>query len=136
MKLSKSQTILLVEDDSDDVFWMQRALKEAKISNPLKIVTNGQAAVDYLDAIQKNGQNEPIPPLIFLDLKLPYIDGFDVLKWIRQQPALNATHVIILSSSSESRDLEQANRLGARSYLVKPPTKQMLLDLLASLKKE
>ncbi len=131
-----NQTILLVEDSEDDVFLMKRALKEANILNPLQIAVHGQHAIDYLAGTGKYADRvqHPLPSLIFLDLKLPFKHGFEVLQWIREQPGLAAILVIVLTSSSEERDIQQAYRLGARSFLVKPPTPEMLVELMLSLK--
>ncbi len=121
--MKANRTILLVEDDEDDIFIFKRALNNAKIDNPLTVVTNGQEAIDYLSHSGKYAEAEPYPApfVIFLDLKLPYRDGYDVLTWIRQQPALKSTVVVVLTGSDETRDHQRAYTLGARSYLVKPP---------------
>ena len=105
-----SQTILLVEDYEDDVFAMERALAEAKITNPLQVVTDGQQALDYLSGMGQysNRTQYPLPFIVFLDLKLPFIDGFEILGWIRQQAALNSIMVIVLTGSAESRDQDKA----------------------------
>jgi len=131
-----NQTILLVEDNEDDVFLIKRALKEANILNPLQIAVHGQYAIDYLAGTGKYADRvqHPLPSLIFLDLKLPFKHGLEVLKWIHEQPSLDKILVIVLTSSSEERDIQQAYRLGARSFLVKPPTTAMLLELMLSLK--
>ena len=136
MKISSKATILLVEDDPNDVFLMKRALKGTQIVNPLQIVTNGQEALDYLSGAGKFADRVqyPIPSLVFLDLKLPYKNGFEVLQWLRSEPIFDSSLVFILTSSSEERDIEKAYKLGARSFLIKPPTPQMLLELMQSLK--
>jgi CheY-like chemotaxis protein len=135
MNNTADDVILLVEDNEDDVFVMQRALKKARIANPLRIVTDGQEAVDYLSAAGNAADRVsfPLPFLVFLDLKLPYLDGFEVLSWIRQQPSLEAVVVVVLTSSAEKKDYERAYALGARSYLVKPPDPKSLLNLMNSL---
>lgn len=121
--VKSNRTILLVEDDEDDIFIFKRALANAKIDNPLTVVTNGQEAIDYLSHSGKfaDANKYPIPFVIFLDLKLPYRDGYDVLTWIRQQSALKSAVVVVLTGSDETRDHQRAYTLGARSYLVKPP---------------
>ncbi len=136
MKLDPNATILLVEDDPNDVFLMQRALKRTDIKNPLQIAENGQEAIDYLSGSNKFSDRTqfPIPNLIFLDLKLPYKSGFEVLNFIRVQSALDSTLVVVLTSSSEERDIKESYRLGARAFLVKPPTPAMLSELMISLK--
>ncbi|MEW6157331.1 MAG: response regulator [Verrucomicrobiota bacterium] len=128
-------TILLVEDNEDDVFSMKRALRKGQIANPLQVVTDGQQAVDYLAGTGSYADRNrfPLPFIIFLDLKLPCLDGFEVLSWMRQQRTLDGIVVVVLTSSAESRDHERAYALGARSYLIKPPTPEVLLDVLNSL---
>jgi CheY-like chemotaxis protein len=136
MKLNPSATILLVEDEPSDVFLMKRALKGAQILNPLQVACDGQQAIDYLSGTGKFSDRTqfPIPSIIFLDLKLPYKSGFEVLEWIRGQSHLDQTLVMVLTSSSEERDIARCNKLGARTFLVKPPTPAMLLELMVSLK--
>ena len=123
--------IFLVEDNEDDVFLMQRALKAAEISNPLCVVEDGQSAIDYLSGSGEyaNRSRFPIPGIVFLDLKLPILRGHDVLAWIRKQPELENLVVIVLTSSNEPQDLKEAYRLGANSYIVKPPTADQLIEL-------
>jgi CheY-like chemotaxis protein len=136
MKLDPNATILLVEDEPSDVFLMKRALKGAQISNPLQVACDGQEAITYLSGEGKYSDRSrfPIPSIIFLDLKLPYKNGFEILSWIRNQSHLDQTLVMVLTSSSEERDIAQCYQLGARTFLVKPPTPAMLLELMVSLK--
>jgi CheY-like chemotaxis protein len=131
----KRAPILVVEDNPDDLFAVQRALRKAKIENPVEVVTDGQSAIEYLEGtgIYADREAHPIPVLVLLDLKLPRVDGFEVLSWIRAQPALDDVVVVMLTSSDEDRDHRRAYSLGARSYLVKPPTAEALLQLTASL---
>ena len=128
--------ILLVEDNEDDVFLMKRALKNAGIKNPLRVAEDGQQAMDYLSGIGAYADRTqyPIPALVFLDLKLPMRKGLDVLAWIRKQPHLEGVVVVVLTSSNEPSDLKQSYRLGANSYVVKPPTASQLLDLAKAFK--
>jgi CheY-like chemotaxis protein len=130
-----ARTILLVEDNDDDVFVMRRALKQGGITNPLHVATDGQAALDYLSAAGDYADRAryPLPFIAFVDLKLPYVDGFEILSWIRRQPDLSELVVVMLTSSAEQRDQEKAYLSGARSYLVKPPTPETLADLMNSL---
>ena len=132
-----NSTILLVEDSEDDVFLMRIALKKSGINNPLQVVGDGQRAVDYLAGTGDYSDRErfPLPFVVFLDLKLPYIHGFEVLSWIRQQPQLIAVPVVILTGSAEPRDRVKADALGARSYLVKPPTPDVLTGVFAAVQK-
>ena len=124
-------TILLVEDNEDDAFFMRQALKDAGIANGLQHVEDGKAAVDYLAGTGKYADSDqyPIPMVVFLDLKLPLRSGHDVLAWIRAQPEFQKLVVIVLTSSDETVDLKRSYQLGANSYIVKPPTAAQLLDL-------
>lgn len=133
--MSPEPTVLLVEDDENDVFLMEWALQKAKLSLPMKVAMDGQEALDYLGGVGKYADRTayPMPAIIFLDLKLPYVHGFEVLRWIRQQPALREISVLILTSSPEERDQQKAMDLGAHAYLVKPPTAEMLLKAMPSL---
>ena len=131
-----TRTILYVEDEENDVFLMQHAWKSAGVLNPLKVVTDGEQAVQYLSGEGKyaNRSEHPLPCLVLLDLKLPKMGGLDVLKWIRTQPAIHLLPVIILSSSNRPEDLRTAYARGANSYLVKSPTTDGLVKMVASVK--
>jgi CheY-like chemotaxis protein len=123
-------TILLVEDNEDDVFFMRRAVARSAIECSMQIVRDGQQAVDYLKG---NGEyadrsKYPLPVLVFLDLKLPYLHGFQVLEWIRRQPFLKGLCVLILTSSPEERDRLRATELEAKAFYVKPPTPEMITE--------
>ena len=134
--MTTSSAILLVEDNDDDVFLMKRALKNAGITNQLYVVEDGQQAIDYLSGtgIYADREQHPLPALVFLDLKLPFKSGLDVLAWIRKQPHLEGLVVVVLTSSNEPMDLKQSYKLGANSYVVKPPTAAQLLDLAKAFK--
>ena len=134
--MTTHRAILLVEDNEDDVFLMKRALKAARVMNPLYVVEDGQEAVDYLGGAGKFADREsyPLPAVVFLDLKLPLISGHDVLAWIRRQYALESVVVIVLTSSNEASDLSRSYALGANSYLVKPPTPEQLEELAKAFK--
>jgi CheY-like chemotaxis protein len=134
--MKRPASILLVEDDDDDVFLMRRALKAAAIINPIYVLEDGQEAVDYLHRAYENrgGAASQLPTVIFLDLKLPVMMGLEVLAWIRSQAFLAHVAVVVLTSSNEPSDLKEAYRLGATSYLVKPPTAEQLLDLAKAFK--
>ena len=138
MNRDLSPTLLLVEDNDDDVFAMRRALEKGRVMNPLQVVTDGKQAVDYLSGagIHADRGQFPLPSLIFLDLKLPYVSGFEILEWIHTQPQLASVVVVVLTGSAETRDQEKAYRLGARSYLVKPPKAEVLNAILESLRAE
>jgi len=135
MKAS-SPTILLVEDDPNDVFFLQYAFEQAGIHNPTRVVTDGQEAIHYLGGTGKYADRSqyPIPALILLDLKLPVIMGLDVLRWINEQPNLHTLLVVVMTSSRDPNDICEAYRLGARSYLVKPLSVQDRLEIARAIK--
>lgn len=124
--------ILLAEDDENDIFFMRRALQKANVDCPLHISRNGQEALDYLSGAGEfaNRERYPLPALIFLDLKMPFVDGFDVLTWIESQPTLKNIPVVVLTSSSEDRDRRKVAQLGAKAYFVKPPTVEMVNETM------
>ncbi len=128
-------SILLVEDNPDDVFLMRRALSKSGLDVPVHVATDGQAAVDYLRGAGPYADREkfPVPFVTFLDLKLPYMDGFEVLEWIREHPVLQDLNVVILTSSGEDRDSRRAQQLGVIAYLVKPPKPETLRDTIRPL---
>ncbi|MEW5858121.1 MAG: response regulator [Cyanobacteriota bacterium] len=128
-------TILLVEDDSNDIFLIQRAFRKANLLNPLQVVENGEAAVFYLEGNPPYSDRDryPLPVLILLDLRLPRKSGLEVLEWLRQQPDLKRLPVVVLSSSKENREINRAYDLGANSYLVKPVAFEALLDMVKTL---
>lgn len=129
--MATMNSILLVEDNEDDVLLMKRALKVAQVINPLFVVEDGQQAMDYLAGTgeYENRREFPFPQIVFLDLKLPIKSGHEVLEWIRQQSRFDGLVVIVLTSSGAQADLNKAYRLGANSYLIKPPTAEELLNM-------
>ena len=131
-----ARTILLVEDDENDVLFMRMALEQSGVTNPLHVAEHGRQALAYL-----NGEGEyadrhsfPLPCLVLMDLKLPYVTGLEVLRKMRQSPQLKEMIVIILTSSQEESDLDQAYELGANAYVVKPPNLDKLQDLTKAIK--
>lgn len=117
-----SQTILLVEDEENDVAFMRYAMKSAGLAGHLKVVEDGGEAIAYLSGQGPFSDRAqfPLPVLIFLDLKLPKVMGMDVLKWIRERPEFDLTMVIVLTSSQQATDIREAYSAGTNSYLVKP----------------
>ena len=128
MSSTAQPLILLVEDSEDDLFFFRRLFAKAGIEAALSVATDGQEAIDHLQAAITAGG--PLPHLVFLDLKLPLRRGAEVLQWIRAQPALNRTVVVILSSSAEVRDIVETEQLGAQGYLVKYPEPAVFRDIV------
>ena len=131
-----TRTVLLVEDNEDDIFIFNRAYKTARLPHPVRIISDGRAAVDYLlgQAALDNGAPASLPVVVFLDLKLPYCSGLEVLQAIRKEPSLAGTCVIVLTSSAEIRDIQRARDLGAQAFLVKPPDAKTLEAAIASVR--
>ena len=131
-----TQAVLYVEDEENDVIFMRNAWKKVGLRNPLHVVTDGEQAVQYLSGEDKYAHRDthPMPCLVLLDLKLPKLSGLEVLKWIRQQPALHPLPVMVLSSSNKPQDVCSAYELHANAYLVKPAQTDGLLKMVGSLR--
>jgi two-component system response regulator len=117
-----SKTILLVEDNPDDVKLTLRAFRRNKMMNPIVVARDGVEALDYLfgRGAYADRPGHPLPTLVILDLKLPKLDGIGVLKAIRADVRTGLLPVVILTSSKEEDDLAQTYALGANSYVRKP----------------
>ncbi len=129
-----SRTILLVDDNEDDVFIMQSVFQKLQIPNPIQTLTDGDDAIAYLngDGRYSDRTRYPLPAVVLLDLNMPRRNGFEVLAWIRAQPTLKNLTVYILSASMRQVDVEQALALGANWYLIKPSQLESLMDLIAA----
>lgn len=114
------RSVLIVDDDPDAVLLTKRALLKAGVQNPVDVVENGAEAIAYLTECLSRGK-ESLPLLVFLDLNMPRTDGFEVLDWIRTEPALRSLLTVVLSSSTNRRDVDRAYALGAKTYLGKYP---------------
>ena len=132
----ESRTILLVEDDQNDIFFLRYAFEVAGIENPLQVVVDGQQAIDYLSGVDQYADRRrfPFPSLVLLDLKLPVKMGTEVLRWIRKQPHLANLLVVVLTSSSDNNDVNEAYDCGARSFLVKPLSVERRLEMIRMIK--
>ena len=108
-------TILLVEDNPDDEKLTLRALKKNNIANPVKVARDGQEALDYLF-----DNNQKLPAVVLLDLRLPKVGGLEVLQRMRASPVRRLVPVVVLTSSKEESDLVHAYSIGANSYIRKP----------------
>src|SRR5438132_4460545 len=108
--MSDQAVILLAEDLEDDILLIRRAFERGNIDKPLQIVRDGEETIAYLKGEGKyaNRAEYPLPDLLLLDLKMPRLDGFEVLRWIRQQPGLEGLRVVVLTSSEDMRDVNKA----------------------------
>lgn len=127
--------VLLAEDDSGAVLLLRRALRRCSVAVALQVVEDGEQAQAYLEGCgpYADRTRHPLPVLLLLDWKLPRRSGLEVLRWVREQPALDALPVVVLTSSAEGGDLRQAYAARANSYLQKPVSFEQLcarLDLL------
>ena len=113
--------ILLADDQEDDVFLTKEALVRAQVLNPLYVVADGTEAIQYLEGSGKFGnRNEyPLPDLLLLDLNMPRLNGFDVIRWVRAHPTLSNLRIVVQSSSDLDLDINKAHELGANAYMVK-----------------
>jgi CheY-like chemotaxis protein len=130
-----SQPVLVVEDDENDVIFVQRAFKHAGILNPLHIVRNGDDAVAYLEGTGPYADRDahPLPVFVLLDLKMPRRTGLEVLAWVKERERLKRIPIVVLTSSKNEADINRAYELGANSYLVKPVSFEGLIELTKSL---
>jgi len=120
--MNRSFPILLVEDEPDDVFFVQRAFHSADLKHPLFAVGDGQEAINYLSGKGPYADHSvyPLPQLVLADLKMPRVSGFDLIAWMRNDKHCKLVPIIILSSSALAADVNRAYALGANAYMVKP----------------
>ncbi len=119
--MSTPFSILVAEDDESDVLLYQRAFKRDGIVNPIRYVANGQEVFDYLNGVNKFSDRSlyPLPGLILLDIKMPRVGGFDVLRWMGAHHRFSTIPVIMVTSSILPRDYDLAHALGAKAYYAK-----------------
>jgi len=127
--------VLLIEDNRDDALFLERAFSKAGLVEIERIIDDGQEAMDYF-----RGQGEfrdrsryPLPTHVLLDLKVPKVDGLQILEWIRKSEELKGISVAVLSSSGERVDRERAVRLGVDGYFIKPSRTGELLEIVRQL---
>jgi CheY-like chemotaxis protein len=126
-------SIIVVEDDKNEVFLLQRAFREAGVNNPVLLFRDGQEVMDYLSRLGPDDgkQISDAPPaLMLLDLKMPRKNGLEVIEWLRTQPVLKRLVVVMLSSSDNASDINRAYDLGCNSYLIKPMSLGGLVEMV------
>jgi len=125
-------TLLIVEDNEDDIFFMERIFKQMGARCDLRFVRDGVEAVEYLSGkgqFEDRVQN-PLPTIILMDLKMPRMNGFEVLEWMQKQPEIKLIPTIVVTSSTMQEDVTRAYRSGANAVMNKPVDKDSLLQML------
>lgn len=133
--MANGRTILYVEDESTDVFFVKWAFHEARLDHRICHVNDGQEAIEYLSGTHPydDRAEHPLPDLVLLDIKMPRLNGFDVLSWVRDHPGAIDCPFVVFSSSSHEGDQERARMLGAAEYRVKPHQVKDLIQLARAL---
>lgn len=128
--MSEPFPILLVEDNPADVELTLRAFKRRKLSNPIGVARDGEEALDYIHKRGPFAGEAPVPGLILLDLRLPKVDGLEVLRELKTHPVYRNIPIVVLTTSSEDRDVKYSYELGAASYIVKPVDFEKFLEVV------
>ncbi len=133
--MNQPGTILYAEDDANYAMLFKCTLEQCGYKHTLHHVTDGGEAIRYLKGEGKYADRTEfsIPCVVLADLKMPRVDGFELLEWIRRQPAFLHLPVVVLTSSDEVRDIQKAYRMGANSFLTKPPHLEDLRSMLRML---
>ncbi len=129
----KESTILIAEDEEIDVILLKRAFAASGVDHGVKVVRDGQEALDYLASIQSQGPSA-FPVLFLLDINMPRCSGLEVLERLQRMPLNRSVPIVIFSSSSHPRDVEQAYRLGAHAYLVKPTSTEQRNEMIRTIR--
>lgn len=125
--------VLIADDDEQDRYFLLRAVKALDLECFIQVVTNGEEVISYLSG-QPPFQDRarfPVPHLLLLDLRMPRMDGFGVLQWLKTQPALDGLNVVVFSGVKLDRDISRAKELGAKEFIAKPNN---TLDLVHSVR--
>jgi len=132
MNAPDSKLILIVEDCDDDAKLLEIGLKAAGICNPMRVALSAEEAITYLEGVPpySNRARYPLPAVIFVDLKLPGLNGFEFLRWIKQHPELRKAFIVILSATGDLLSVQTAYALGANSFLIKPCRAEDLQNLV------
>ena len=133
--MHRSCTILIVDDDENDIFFVKRAFTEINVHCTFQVMKNGQDAIDYLGGVGEyaNRHKYPLPMMILMDLKMPIMDGFQVLIWLRARDGIKVIPTVVFSSSDMPQDITRAYELGANSFMTKSVTYDGLLIKLQTL---
>ena len=133
--MDERATILVVEDDPNDLFFLKRAFSAVQAKCLMQAVGDGAEAIDYLRGVDDYADRRrfPLPALILMDLKMPRVDGFEFLSWLRREPGVKLIPVVVFSSSNLPHDVKRAYDLGANSFVVKVQDSTMLPETLQTL---
>ena len=131
--MAPGMRVLLIEDNPDDAFLMQRAFQACGVVRPPHVSRNGEEAITYLSGggVYADRKTHPYPTLVITDLKMPCSNGFDVLEWLRDHRELTVIPTLVWSSSADVRDVKRAYCLGANGYLCKPTDFQKFKEMVA-----
>lgn len=132
-----TRTVLYVEDEENDVLFMRRAFAGLGPGLGLQVVADGRDAIRYLSGVDGYGNREeyPVPALVLLDLNVPEVNGFELLRWIRSRPEYAATPVVVFSSSNRDEDKRKVQELGASEFVEKPHSALKFVEILHRLRK-
>jgi two-component system response regulator len=134
-KLPTAPRVLIVDDNEDDVFILTHVLRKSGVAHPIDCAVNGLQCIKYLQALlAESTEPSSLPALILLDLKMPLVDGHEVLAWIRSQDALHSLPIYMLSSSELALGISRARENGAADYWVKPSSLSEYHQLAARVK--
>jgi CheY-like chemotaxis protein len=130
--MKKPESILLAKDDENDVLLLRRAIQTAALNASLQVVVDGQEAIEYLAGEHQysDRSKHPLPRLMLLDLRMPRLDGIEVLRFIRNRPQFSKLPVIVLTSSNNPSDIKRAYEAGATSYFMKPTDAQGVDEMI------
>jgi CheY-like chemotaxis protein len=128
--MKQNCSILLVEDDANDQYFVSRAFRQMAIPARIDMVSDGQSAIDFLNSMPDRTAtpDNANPGIVLLDLNLPFKSGLEVLKWIRQESPWKTIVVIVLTSSTSEQDMQQAYASGANAYVIKPADPSQLRE--------
>lgn len=127
--------ILVAEDELGDILLLQRAFEKAGVRTPVHIAQDGQEVMDYLTGSPpfSDPVAHPLPALLLLDLKLPVVNGFELIEWLRKEPRLSHMIIVVFSASEDPEDINRAYELGANSYIIKPREPDDLIMIVKQL---
>src|SRR4051812_34493295 len=131
-KAFSQEPILIVEDNDNDALLLKKALQRNQVTNPIHVVPDGVEALKYLggEPPYQDRQAYPFPSVIYTDLKMPRMDGFEVLEHLKNHPDCAVIPVIVMTASDQDEDIKKAYGLGANSYIVKPHTLDELTEIV------